>query len=124
MQPPADNTTDSQNPESVYADPAVRRRFSEFLGGESLDDATAAYVTHADGSHLEPDSSKSLERLSEFLDHDEDLARSLMDDRSVLVHLDIEYIDFDSPAACYLDPLQAFGRQQPVIIRSRSNSSS
>ncbi|HYF37467.1 MAG TPA: hypothetical protein VD994_19350, partial [Prosthecobacter sp.] len=44
-----------------------------------------------------------------------DIARSLADSRSLLFHLDLEYVNFDSPAEAYLDPLRTFELQEPVV---------
>jgi len=38
---------------TVYANPVVRRRLIEFLGGDSLDKATAAYITQSDGCQFD-----------------------------------------------------------------------
>jgi len=38
---------------AVYADPAVRSRLIEFLGGDTLDHATAAYITQSDGCQFD-----------------------------------------------------------------------
>ena len=43
-----------------------------------------------------------------------DIARSLWDLRHLLVHLDVEYVNFDAPLEPYLDPLRSFELQQPV----------
>ena len=99
-----------------YDDPVIRRRFVEFLGGgDSLADSTAVYVTGADGCHMRPDSLTAIGDLFDSLGGEDDIARSLLDSHSVIAHLDIEYVNFDSPAECYLDPLRTFGLQQPVI---------
>jgi hypothetical protein len=103
------------SPPSLYAEPVVQRRLFDFLGGDSLPHATANYITHADGCRFEPDSILPTCHLRWFLDGDYDIARSLLDNKSLLAHLDIEYVNFDSPAESYLNPERTFAVQQPVI---------
>ena len=43
---------------SFYADPSVRQRLIEFLGGDSLERATAVYLTHPDGFLFDRDKLK------------------------------------------------------------------
>ncbi|MBT8037884.1 MAG: hypothetical protein KJO21_10100 [Verrucomicrobiae bacterium] len=99
----------------VYTDAHVYRRFLEFLGGETLDEATAVYVTHADGCRIQAGCMEPVDRLPVLMDNDWDMDRSLLDRKSLLAHLDIEYVNFDSPAECYLNPVRSFALQQPVI---------
>lgn len=100
---------------SIYADPAVRSRLIEFLGGDSLDHATAAYVTQSDGCQFDRCRLRPPGDLDYFLSNDLDIARSLADSASVLLHLDVEYVNFDSPAEAYLDPWRTFDLQEPVV---------
>ncbi len=100
---------------SVYADPAVRCRLIEFLGGGTLAEATSVYVTSSDGcqfdrTHLLPPSC-----LDELLVDELDISRSLADTESLLLHLDIEYVNFDSPAEAFVDPWRAFDLQEPAV---------
>ncbi|MBN8422132.1 MAG: hypothetical protein J0L73_24670 [Verrucomicrobia bacterium] len=99
----------------VYADPAVRQRLTEFLGGESLDHATAVFLTHTDGCPFDRRELHPAAELDWFLDRDLDIARSLADSESCLLHLDVEYVNFDSPAAAFVDPGRCFALQEPVI---------
>tara|TARA_R110002096_G_scaffold164099_11_gene331816 strand:- start:3186 stop:4433 length:1248 start_codon:yes stop_codon:yes gene_type:complete len=55
------------------------------------------------------------EALESLLEQGAPLARSLDDSESILAHLDIEYVDFDDPAAAFMDPWKAFQRQEPVV---------
>jgi hypothetical protein len=98
-----------------YADPAVRERLLEFLGGNSLDQASAVYITKADGQPFDPRVLHLPSELNRLLDREEDVSRSLADKESLLLHLDLEYVNFDSPAEAYLDPLRAFELQEPVV---------
>ncbi|TDU73356.1 hypothetical protein EI77_01826 [Prosthecobacter fusiformis] len=98
-----------------YRDDAIRQRLIEFLGGETLDQVTAAYVTHSDGCLFHRSQLRPPQELDWFLERDLDIARSLGDTHSLLFHLDIEYVNFDSPAEAHLDPVRAFEIQEPVV---------
>ena len=100
---------------SFYTDSAVRKRLVEFLGGDVLEHATSAYITCTDGCAYDPKALHFPSELNWFLDRDLDIARSLADDKYVLLHLDIEYVNFDAPSAAYLNPQRAFALQQPAV---------
>lgn len=100
---------------NAYASPAVLRRLTEFLGGESLQSATAAYLTHCDGAPFDSRKLAPPVELDRCLELDLDVARSLADADSCLVHLDVEYVNFDSPAEAFIDPWRAFELQEPLV---------
>jgi len=100
---------------SVYKDPAVRNRLVEFLGGDTLANAAAAYITQSDGCQFNRDHLRPPLCLDQFLANEVDIARSLADSESLLLHLDIEYVNFDSPAEAYVDPWRTFDLQEPVV---------
>ncbi len=100
---------------AFYDDVAVRHRLTEFLGGDTLEKATANYITHADGHAFSQRETHAPTDLEWFLEKRLDIARSLGDSRSLLVHLDVEYVNFDSVAEAYLDPWRAFELQDPVV---------
>lgn len=100
---------------SFYFDPAVRQRFVEFLGGDSLEHATAVCLTHSDGCLYDREELRTPGALDWFLEQDMDIARSLADTKSYLLHLDMEYVNFDSPAEAYMDPWRCFELQEPVV---------
>lgn len=100
---------------AFYSDPAVRRRLAEFLGGDCLGDASAVYVTHSDGCLFQRSELHPPGELEWFLDRNLDIARSLADRESLLLHLDIEYVNFDSPGEALRDPARAFALQEPVV---------
>jgi hypothetical protein len=100
---------------SVYSDPAVRCRLTEFLGGDTLDGATAAYVTQSDGCRFDRHQLRRPADLDQLLSGELDLARSFADTASLLLHLDIEYVNFDSPAEAFVDPWRAFDLQEPAV---------
>lgn len=97
------------------SNPAVRQRLMEFLGGDSLAHATAAYLTHSDGCGFSRRELRPPSELDWFLDRDLDVGRSLADSHSLLLHLDVEYVNFDSPAEAFVDPWIAFDLQEPVV---------
>jgi hypothetical protein len=105
----------------VLENPAVRQRIVEYLGGPRLEDATCLFL-----ARLDPLDPSLFERhptadLHSLLDESSELARSLEDSSSMLIHLDIEYVNFDDPAAAYLDPQRVFRLQEPLVrvIESR-----
>lgn len=98
-----------------YRDDAIRQRLIEFLGGETLDQVTAAYLTHSDGCQFRRSQLRPPSELDWFLERDLDIARSLADSKSLIFHLDIEYVNFDSPAEAHVDPPRAFEIQEPVV---------
>lgn len=98
-----------------YADTAVRQRLIEFAGGVTLDQATAAYLAHSDGCPFDRRDLRPVSELDWFLERGMDIARSLADSASCLLHLDVEYVNFDSPAEAYVDPWRCFELQEPVV---------
>ena len=100
---------------SFYSDPAIRQRLVEFLGGDTLETATALYLGHLDGCAFQRQELHPPGELQWFLDRDLDIARSLADHESLLLHLDVEYVNFDAPAEAYVDPWRTFDLQEPVV---------
>ncbi len=100
---------------SFYEDPAVRKRLVEYLGGDSLESATAVYLTHSDGCLFQRSELHPPQELQWFLDRELDIARSLADRESMLLHLDMEYVNFDDPGVAYADPFRTFELQEPVV---------
>lgn len=100
---------------SPWEDPFVRERILEHLGGDTLENASAVFVTAEDespGILLEP---RRMESLVDCLRDSLDVGRSLWDRSSLLLHLDIEYVNFDYPAEPYLSPGHALAAQRPVL---------
>ena len=108
-------SSSSNNDSRLYSDPDVYRRFLEFLGGDADTETTAVYLTHTDGHRVLPDDMQAVDELSPLMSRGLDIDRSLLDKKSLLVHLDIEYVNFDSPAECYLNAKRSFKLQEPVI---------
>ncbi|MFN0128559.1 MAG: hypothetical protein ACKV19_17950 [Verrucomicrobiales bacterium] len=99
----------------LYSDPTVRQRMIEYLGGDTLTEATALYLGHLDGCAFQRAELHAPAELQWFLDRNLDIARSLADRESLLLHLDVEYVNFDSPAEAYVDPWRTFELQEPVV---------
>ena len=100
---------------AFYTDASVRQRLVEFLGGETLEHATAVYVTHTDGYLFDRRKLHPPREMSWFWERGMDIARSLADTSSYLLHLDVEYVNFDAPAEAYVDPWRCFELQEPVV---------
>lgn len=97
-----------------YQTPEVRQRMIEFLGGAELSRVTAAYITATDGV-IDFSMPAAPARLVQYLDGMLEIDRSLWDEVSLIVHVDLEHHDFEHPAAAWLDPERAFELQQPVL---------
>jgi hypothetical protein len=102
-----------------YQNPAVLARIVEYLGGSRLEEATCMYVAQADRVHYNRFPIKSPQELGYFLSRGLDIGRSLWDRRYLLAHLDIEYLNLDSPAEPYLHPQRSLELQEPVIGAGR-----
>lgn len=94
---------------------AIRQRVLEYLGGDNLADVTCVHLARCDAhrpSQLERWPVTDLDRL---LAAGSSVGRSLYDTRSILVHLDIEYVNHDDPTQAFTNPERAFALQQPVV---------
>ena len=97
-----------------YQDSGVRKRMCEFLGGTDLKHATALYIAGTDGySDYQVQSPPT--DLIEYLEGALEVDRSLWDTQSLIADIDLEYHNFDYPAAPWRDPARAFQLQQPVL---------
>ncbi|MEX1117613.1 MAG: hypothetical protein WEB60_02355 [Terrimicrobiaceae bacterium] len=101
--------------QSYYADPVIRSRLRDFLGGGPSGKATAVYF--AAGTEWEAlyRCPHPLTEWPDWLDMGAELNRSLWDGQSLVAHLDIEYVNFDFPAYPYLEAARIFDCQQPVV---------
>lgn len=106
---------DANRMKYLYSDPAVRQRMIEYLGADTLEGATALYLGHLDGCAFQRQELHPPGELQWFLERNLDIARSLADRESLLIHLDIEYVNFDAPAEAHLDPWRTFELQEPVV---------
>ena len=100
---------------NYYAHPNIRGRMAEFLGiGSPSGDASNVLVMVRDASQADYRNVVRLNQLPLYLDPDFEIFRSLWDSVSLLVDLDIEYVNFDFPAEPYLNPDRAFTLQETV----------
>lgn len=97
-----------------YQEPSVRARIIDFLRGDSLDKATACYLTRGDRADAGLYEKHPLTDLDSFFEEGADIARSLWDSESLLVDLDVEYVNFDRAAEAYLNSARVFELQRPV----------
>jgi len=99
----ASNIDSRRRAAGLYADQSMRLRMLEYYGGDSLQNLTCEYLTAGDkdaSHHRQPLLTAQLPALwSQGLD----ISRSLWDRRSLIFHLDIDYVNFDCPAAHYLN---------------------
>jgi hypothetical protein len=74
-----------------YRDANVRARLIEFLGGESIEQATSVYITP--NGHAVPEwyNPKPVNDLWRYCEEGCEIGRSLWDRKAVIAHLDIEY---------------------------------
>lgn len=100
--------------QDYYANPHVRARMLEFLGGNRLGEASAVSIT-ADDEWLRHSDSRPAADLSTCLERGWGISRSLEDRRLFLVDLDIEYVNFDYPAEPYVNPDRSFALQRPLV---------
>jgi len=98
----------------------VRSRILEYLGCERLEDATCDFIGRLDPVNPSRFERHPAARLQALLDEGCELARSFGDRDSMLVHLDIEYVNFDDPAAAYANPQRAFALQEPLVAAIES----
>jgi hypothetical protein len=85
----------------------------EFLGGDTPAEATCKFIT-ADGIGQPVRAPRSPTDLFKRLDEGLDICRSLWDRKSLIAHLDVEYVNFDFAAEAYLDPPRTFRMQEPT----------
>ncbi|KAA5542669.1 hypothetical protein FYK55_14140 [Roseiconus nitratireducens] len=101
--------------EEYYADPHIRARIFEFLGGDSPQNVTCAYIT-ADGPSADVcHNPRPPSELPNCLDDGLEIGRSLWDHEALIAHLDIEIVNFDFPAEPWIHPNRCIDLQRPVV---------
>jgi hypothetical protein len=98
-----------------YANPEVRARLIEFMGGRTLQEATCHYIGRARDTVKQGFEMRPPQELEAFLDNEWDVARSLWDRAWLVGDLDIEYANLDFPAEPFLDCPRTFALQEPVL---------
>jgi hypothetical protein len=99
-----------------YQNEDVQSRIIEYLGGTSPENATCVYLTRCDNLLYNRLEIHPPHKLLHYFEKGVDICRSLWDRKSLIVHLDTEYVNFDFPAEPYLDLERSFGIQQPVDL--------
>ncbi len=100
---------------AIAADCVVRRRIAEYLGGNEDADPTCLFIGRFDPVNPSRFERRPITELQDLIRQGCEVARSLGDRTSVIVHLDVEYVNFDDPSAAYTDPNRAFSLQEPVV---------
>ncbi|MGM0485736.1 MAG: hypothetical protein ACQESR_03125 [Planctomycetota bacterium] len=101
--------------QEYYAEEVVRQRMVEFLGGHRLEETSCVYITADDCSPICDFRPRPPRELWDCLEQGMEVKRSLWDRRSLVVHVDIEYVNFDYPAEPYLNPRRSLDLQRPVV---------
>src|SRR5271165_54401 len=106
---------------NYYAHSSVRARMAEFLGTEPKEpDSISAVVMIGDACQTGYRNVRRFKELPLCLERDFEISRSLWDSASILVDLDIEYVNFDFPAEPYIHPDRAFALQEAVIAAAEN----
>jgi len=85
------------------------------MGGSTIEDVTCEFVSRCDVGMSNLDDKKPPSQIDDFLNRQLDVGRSLWDRESLIIHLDIEYVNFDFELEPYLDMGRSFRLQKPVI---------
>lgn len=99
---------------AYYQNRDVRNRIFEFLGGDGDGNFTCQFFT-SDGLNKAHRRPQYMDSLDSCLAQGNDICRSLWDSKSLIAHLDFEYVNFDFPGEAYLQPDRIFGLQAPAI---------
>lgn len=106
-----------------YQDPAVRARICEYCGAAESSAPTCTFIAPLQpGSLARWDTAPHLPwtSLDGVLEQGCDIARSMLDTESLVVHVDVDYLETRLPGDALLRPGHAFLRLEPVfqVIRS------
>jgi len=101
--------------DQYYNNEDVRNRLVEYAGGDGKSQPTCLFFSQCDGQTGVEDAMSHFSDLDWFLQEGKEIARSLCDSKQLLVHLDMEYVSFDSPVEAFINPQRAFEIQQPVV---------
>jgi hypothetical protein len=97
-----------------YRDANVHARMHEFVGATTGDAASCEFIAASDENASPPFQRYSPAAMDSLLDAGFEVSRSLWDRDALIADFDIEYVNFDSPAAAFVDPERVFAIQQPV----------
>jgi len=94
---------------------------AEFLGIEpKISDAISGVVMIGDACQTGYRNIRKVHELPTCFEPDFEISRSLWDSASLLVDLDIEYVNFDFPVEPYIHPDRAFALQEAVIATAEN----
>lgn len=102
-----------------YSEPAVRARMVEYCGGDERHEPTAVYLASMRAAEArfptwEQAPRHPVSALDDLLGAGADVARSLWDRTHILVHLDVDYLNVDTPSEAYTHPADVFYKLEPV----------
>lgn len=104
--------------DDYYHEPRVRERILEYCGGAAVQGPSAVYLagmSESSDPFVTWDNAErhSPDRLDALLEAGADIARSMWDRESLLLHFDFDYLNHDSPADSYTRPGDVFQRIEP-----------
>ncbi len=94
---------------------SVRSRLREFFGQKGHGAPPAVYFAIGTENGSRHREARPFEELPSWIDRGAELNRSLWDRKSLICHLDIEYVNFDDAAYPFRNPERIFALQEPVI---------
>jgi hypothetical protein len=97
-----------------YENVDVQKRIRDFLGFDSLGQASARYIAKGESASFHLHEHQPVSDLDTCFAKGDEIARSLWDADSLIADLDVEYVNFDRPAEVYLNPERAFQLQAPT----------
>ena len=104
-----------------YNDPWVRQRILEYCG-DTTSEPTCVYVSALNGEHAASERAPRLpvEGLERLLAEGADVARSMWDRSSLLIHLDLDYQNIDAKDEPYRHPAEMFSKLEPIYRATTS----
>ncbi len=102
-----------------YGEPDVQARMLEYCGGGDGREPTAVYLAGMRADEARFPTWEQAPRhppsgLNELLASGADVSRSLWDRSHLLVHLDVDYLNIDTPSEAYTHPADVFYKLEPV----------
>ncbi len=99
---------------TYYNRPDVKRRMLEFLGGTRPNEVSSVYIARCCDAANDRFLPEEPAALHYFLENQHDIGRSLWDKKSVILHLDMDYVNYDFPGEAYVYPDRVFDLLEPV----------
>jgi len=101
-------------------DPFVRARIQQYLGAEAKSPSTCAWLHVRDRTPGAAFRRIPVRELDQALASGSEIERTLWDQASLLVHVDLEHVHFDRPDATWQNPQACFEAQRPALTALRS----